>query len=123
VLHRVGRLARHAGLVVVVSDFRGERGWRRPLRALAARHGTLAVEVRDPREVELPDAGHLSLVDPETGRQVRVDTTSRRLRERFAARAREERAEVADDLRRARARHAVLGTDADWLRVLGRSLR
>ena len=43
----------------------------RPLRRLATRHEMLAVEVVDPRELELPDVGVLELVDPETGRQPR----------------------------------------------------
>ena len=123
VLHRTGRLARQPGLVVVVSDFRGPRDWRRPLTALGTRHRALAVEVRDPREEQLPDAGHLSLVDPETGQLVEVDTSRSKLRERFAAAAADERAEVARELRAAQVQHVVLSTRGDWLRELGRSLR
>ena len=88
-LARTGALARQRGLVVVVSDFRGPLDWRTPLLELMSRHEVLAVEVRDPREQELPDVGELWLVDPETGRQVRVDTSSAALRSRFAAAARE----------------------------------
>src|SRR5204863_688825 len=84
-LRRVAQVARHAGLVVVVSDFRGPRNWRRAMAALRARHSVLAVEVRDPREGELPEVGHLALIDPETGERIEVDTHSARLRERFAA--------------------------------------
>ena len=69
---------------MIVSDFRGPLDWRKPLLQLMSRHDVLAVEIRDPREQELPDVGDLWLVDPETGRQVRVDTRSRSLRERFA---------------------------------------
>ena len=58
----------------------------------------LAVEIRDPREETLPNVGELRLVDPETGRQLRVDTASARLRERFQAAAAAERAEVAREL-------------------------
>ena len=122
-LRRVAQLARHPGLVVVVSDFRGPRTWRRALAALRARHATLAVEIRDPREGELPEVGDLALVDPETGERVEVDTHSARLRERFAAAEREERAEVAGDLRRALAEHIVLTTQGDWLRSLGGRLK
>src|SRR3954470_21615071 len=53
-LRRVAQVARHNGLVVVISDFRGPRTWRRALTALRARHSVLAIEVRDPREAELP---------------------------------------------------------------------
>ena len=90
------RLAREAGLVVVVSDFRAG-GWERALRSLRDRHSVLAVEVGDPREAELPDAGHLVLVDPETGRLVEADTTSARLRARFAAAEAERREALRHD--------------------------
>ncbi|HEX4345819.1 MAG TPA: DUF58 domain-containing protein [Solirubrobacteraceae bacterium] len=123
ILHRVGRVARQPGLVVVISDFREDLAWQRPMRALAGRHKVLAVEIRDPREERLEPVGRLSLVDPETGRLLEVDTSRRALRERFAAAAADERRGVADGLRRAGADHVVLSTQGDWLRALGRALR
>jgi uncharacterized protein (DUF58 family) len=117
-LRRTGALARQRALVVVVSDFRGPSDWRRPLLALAGRHDVLALEIRDPREQELPNVGELFLVDPETGRQLRVDTRNRRLRERFAAAAAEERSGVARMLASVGARHHLLTTSGDWLRSL-----
>ena len=120
---RAGALARQRSLVVLVSDFRGPRDWQPPLLRLAARHDVVAVEIRDPREQELSDAGVLWLVDPETGRQLRVDTRSRSLRERFAAAAAAERAEIAAMFRRVGARHVVLSTHGDWLRTLVVHLR
>lgn len=117
-LRRTGALARQRALVVVVSDFRGPSDWRRPLLALAGRHDVLALEIRDPREQELPNVGELFLVDPETGRQLRVDTRNRRLRERFAAAAAEERSGVARMLASVGVRHHLLTTSGDWLRSL-----
>ena len=121
-LSRVANLARQRGLVVVVSDFRGRFDWRQQLVRLLNRHHVMAIEVRDPREQELPAVGDLWLVDPETGRQLRVDTNSPRLRKRFAARAAEERNHLAAELRRAGAEHIVLTTAGDWLRELARHL-
>jgi uncharacterized protein (DUF58 family) len=122
-LTRVGKVAKHRGLVVVVSDLRDpDRAWRRPMAALAARHHLIAVEIRDPREEELPAAGRLALVDPESGRRLEVDTSRPGLRERFAARAAEERAEVAQLLRKSGAHHVVLSTKGDWLKQLGKAL-
>jgi uncharacterized protein (DUF58 family) len=119
----VAALARARGLVVVVSDFRGPRDWAAPLRTLRSRHGVLAVEVRDPRELELPPVGDLFMTDPETGRQVVVNTSRKRVRERFKAAAAAERDEVAGIIRAAGADHLVLGTDGDWLRDLAGHLR
>jgi uncharacterized protein (DUF58 family) len=115
--------ARQRSIVVVVSDFRGPYDWRRPLLELAARHEVIAVEVRDPREETLPNAGTLWLVDPETGRQLRVDTRSARLRERFARAAAAERYGVARLLASVGVRHVVLSTSGDWLRLLAVFLR
>jgi len=120
---RAGALARQRSLVVVVSDFRGPRDWREPMLQLADRHEVLAVEIRDPREQELVNAGELWLIDAETGRHVRVDTCSERLRARFAAAAEAERSELASALSSVGVRHTVLTTSGDWLRSLAGFLR
>jgi uncharacterized protein (DUF58 family) len=121
-LELVAAVARQRSLVVVVSDFRGPREWRRPLVDLSARHDLLAVEVRDPREEQLVDVGEIWFSDPETGARLRVDTSDARLRSRFAEAAARERAEVAQDLAAARASHVVLSTAGDWLRTLASHL-
>ena len=115
---RANALGRQRSLVVLVSDFRGPLDWRRPLLELAGRHDVVAVEVRDPREQELPNAGELWLVDPETGRQLRVNTRDRKLRARFATAAAEERRGLESTLAALGVRHVVLGTSGDWLRTL-----
>ena len=67
--------------------------------------------------------GHLALIDPETGARLEVNTSRRRVRERFAELERERRAVVASELRRLRVHHITLSTDQDWLVELGRRLR
>jgi uncharacterized protein (DUF58 family) len=122
-LRRASRLARQPGLVVVISDFRDQEAWERPLGSLRVRHSVFAVEISDPREGELPAVGHLTLVDPESGAQVQVNTSRRHVRERFAQIERERRETVARELRRLRTDHVRLSTDNDWLLALGRHLR
>lgn len=109
------RPPRRRGLAVVVSDFLGEPTWERPLRGLAGRHEVLAIEVLDPRELALPDVGLLTLVDPETGRLIEVQTGKKELREQFATAAAAQRAEVAAGLRRCGASQLQLRTDRDWM--------
>jgi uncharacterized protein (DUF58 family) len=122
-LELADRVVRQRALVVLVSDFRGPPDWQAPLLRLAGRHKVLAVEIRDPREQELADVGELRLVDPETGRQLRVDTSDRRLRERFAAAAAGERRTLVSALASAGVRHVALSTEGDWLRPLTAFLR
>jgi uncharacterized protein (DUF58 family) len=122
-LGRTFKLSRLPGLVVVISDFRDQREWERPLGALRLRHAVVAIEVGDPAEAELPAVGRLALVDPETGELVRVDSSNSRLRERFAALERERRAVVASELRRLGIMHIAISTDQDWLVEMGRRIR
>jgi uncharacterized protein (DUF58 family) len=99
----------------VISDFLGDSDWERPLRGLSGRHELLAVEVVDPRELELPDVGLLTVVDPETGQMLEVPTGNAEVRARFAEGAAAQREQVAAALRRAGAGHLRLRTDRDWL--------
>ena len=115
-LTQIAKIARQRSLVVVVSDFRGPHDWRSPLLEVASRHAVVAVEIRDPREQALPNVGHIWLVDPETGRKLHVDTSRRRLRERFAEAAEKDRAALARALASLGVPHLTLTTEGDWLR-------
>jgi uncharacterized protein (DUF58 family) len=59
--------------------------------------------------------GLLTLVDPETGRLLEVQTGKRALRDRYAEAAAKQRVEIAAAIRRAGAGHLQLRTDRDWL--------
>ncbi|WP_241019634.1 DUF58 domain-containing protein [Thermobispora bispora] len=108
------------GLRVIVSDFLEPPGaWERPLRRLSARQQVLAVEVIDPRELELPDVGLVTFTDPETGRSRDVRLT-RRLRAAYAEAAAAQREANRAALRRAGAGHLVLRTDRDWVADIAR---
>ncbi|GAA1557187.1 DUF58 domain-containing protein [Kribbella sancticallisti] len=115
---RLNREHPRPGLRVVVSDFHAPPGdgWAAALRRLSARHEVIAVEVLDPRELELPEVGLLTLVDPETGRRREVQTSKKRLRDRYAAAMAEHRDQTTQAIRAAGAAHLVLRTDNDWVR-------
>ena len=115
-LRAVGRVARRRGLVCVISDFLDHGSWARELRALGQRHEVLAVEVIDPRELELPDVGEVALVDPASGERMTVSTGNRGLREQYAAAADAQRRDIAKALVGAGASHLRLRTDRDWVR-------
>ncbi|WP_084336705.1 DUF58 domain-containing protein [Actinomadura oligospora] len=97
----------------------GALPWERPLRRLAARHEVLAVEIIDPRELDLPDIGVVEMTDPETGATQEIHL-SRKVRERYAAAAAAQREATRVALRRAGAHHLVLRTDGDWVTDIAR---
>jgi uncharacterized protein (DUF58 family) len=115
-LRRVRRTARRRSLMVVVTDLLDTGEWQRELRALGARHDVVVVEVRDPRESDLPPTGLLTLVDPETGRRLEVQTANPKIRKRFAEAAAHQRTEHRRAVRAAGAAHLIMSTDRDWLR-------
>ncbi|MDG4799840.1 DUF58 domain-containing protein [Micromonospora sp. WMMD980] len=112
----LNRPPRRRGVAVVISDFLSPpQQWGRPLRKLRVRHDVLAVEVVDPRELELPDVGVLPVVDPESGELHEVQTADPGLRRRYAEAAAAQRGAIAAELRAAGAAHLRLRTDRDWL--------
>ena len=111
----IRRMARRRGMAIVVSDFLGAATWERPLRALSHRHEVIAVEVIDPREVDLPDVGLIAVVDPETGRRRLVDTSDAAVRVGYGELASRRRAELATRLATCGADHMTLRTDRDWV--------
>ena len=111
----VTRASKRRGMAVVVSDFLGDDNWQRHLRALGKRHELIAVEVVDPRELDIPDVGLVAVVDPETGRRRLLDTSSAGVRDRYAQVSRDRRAALATELKIAGADHLVLRTDRDWV--------
>jgi uncharacterized protein (DUF58 family) len=114
-LHVAGRTARRRGRITVISDFLGPPTWQRPLRSLAVRHQVVAVEIRDPREDNLPAVGLLTLVDPESGERLEVQTGKAEVRRRFAEAAADQRQQIRRAVRSAGAQHLILSTERDWL--------
>ncbi|HYH48999.1 MAG TPA: DUF58 domain-containing protein [Acidimicrobiia bacterium] len=114
-LRRVRLTAKRRGLVVLITDLIDQSNWQRELRALALRHEVVVVEVRDPRESDLPAVGLLMLVDPETGQRLEVQTSNPKVRARFAELAAARQTGHVRQVRATGAAHLVLSTDRDWL--------
>lgn len=108
---------RRRAIVVLVSDFL-DAGYEKKLRTLAQRHDVVAVHLRDPREVEIPNVGLLTLRDAESGQPVLVDTGSRAARDAFARQAAARQAEIEAALRRARVDTVEARTDEDYVEPL-----
>ena len=113
-------IARRRSLLVVVSDFISADGWEAPLARLARRHEVVAIQVVDPRESELPDAGAIYVEDAETGEQIFVDTSDVGFRARLAAAAASRQADIDARAVRAGVDLYPVRTDDDLVRSLMR---
>ncbi|MFC3996898.1 DUF58 domain-containing protein [Nocardiopsis sediminis] len=122
-LDDLARTRARRGLRVVISDFLDTppgasaaepAPWERPLRSLTTRHQVIAIEVIDPRELDLPDIGLVTMQDPESGR-VREVALTPRVRNDYRQAALAQRSAVQAGLRRCGVPHLVLRTDRDWI--------
>src|SRR5215469_15747454 len=131
------RVQSHKAITVVISDFIGSpaatrrKAETRPrpqmmlleslaqasytmLRQANRKHDLVAVQVTDPRELELPDLGRLIFQDAETGEIVEVNTGDARKRKAFAERQAKEQEQLLRLLRRAGIDAIQLRTDRDY---------
>ncbi|MHB8900531.1 MAG: DUF58 domain-containing protein, partial [Thermoguttaceae bacterium] len=91
----------------VVSDFLDE-GYLKAMQSANRKHDVIAVLITDPRELELPNVGLVTLADAETGRVGRCDTGSRTFRSQVARMA-EDRVE--------RLRHQFQSSKIDFIHI------
>jgi len=89
-LNYLNNILHRKAVVFLISDFQDAKSdWERRISKTASRHDLVCCHLRDPAEASLPDAGVVELEDPETGELLWVDTSSRRVRDTFAAHAAE----------------------------------
>jgi uncharacterized protein (DUF58 family) len=118
------RLMRHRGIFFVISDFMsGSTGaeappWEKSLRLVSRRHDVVAVSVTDPAEESLPHAGLLAVRDPETGREVVIDTGRQSVRDLYEVLVAREHTRVRRVFRRLGVDEVAARTDAGYVRPL-----
>ncbi len=87
-LRFMGNVLKRRAVVFLVSDFMAA-DYEIPLRIANRRHDVIAVTVTDPREEILPRVGLVAVRDAESGREVLVDTSDRKVRAAYEWRAHE----------------------------------
>jgi len=125
-LMELSRVLRKRSVVFVISDFLapaagGAHAAEHALRVLRMRHDLVPVVVGDRREREMPDVGMIELKDRESGRTLVLDTSSRRVRRRFAEQARQDAEERTRLFRRLRVDPIEIATGQDFMMALTRS--
>ena len=81
-LETLSKVAKRRSVAFVVSDFYAT-GFERALALAGAKHDVIPVMVVDPRDEELPDVGLATFEDLESGEEIVVDTSDRRVREHY----------------------------------------
>lgn len=82
-LEFLNRSVKRHSVVFLISDCI-DTGFHRPLKLAARKHDFTILRIRDRAEEELPDAGPVAMRDPESGKTVIINTSSRDFRRRWA---------------------------------------
>ena len=109
-LEFIGRVQRRRAVVFLMSDFLGG-DCSRALAIAGQRHDLTAVTLSDPRELELPDVGFVTLRDAETDELLELDTAHPQVRALFAQAAQKREAGLEQTLRRAAVDRLDIRTD------------
>ena len=116
-LNGAEKFLKKRSLVFVISDFRSEN-WQDSLARLAVKNDVIAIRVTDFSDNEIPDAGTIFFVDPETKSALKIPTFSRAFKKKW----RTENTKRIDLWKNFCVRngisHLILSTDDDALSVL-----
>jgi uncharacterized protein (DUF58 family) len=121
-LDYLNHVQRRRAVCFLLSDFQDE-DFLKPLRVAGRHHDLIALQIRDPREEELPAVGLVELRDAESGEHALVDTYDRAVRETFASNARARLEALRQLFRSTAVDHIEIRTDADYMRPLIRFFR
>ena len=102
----------------VISDFIDEHDFAHALAIANRKHDVVALRVYDPRENQLPPVGMMSLRDAETGEQMWVDTSDKKLREAYEKYAFVREKELDAIFKRSGVDVANIRSDEDYVRAL-----
>ncbi len=116
------RTLRRKSLVFLISDFFSDP-MNRPLGRLARKHETVALRVMDPLEMNLPKAGKIVMIDPETGFETLVNTDNPNLRMGYEKLMRRQREGVDSLFKKHGIDAADLATHGNTLAELHRLLK
>ena len=102
----------------VISDFIDEHDFAHALAIANRKHDVVALRVYDPRENQLPPVGMMYLRDAETGEQMWVDTSDKKLREAYEKYAFVREKELDAVFKRSGVDVANIRSDEDYVRAL-----
>lgn len=116
-LSYVNRLLNRRAIVVMASDFQDE-GFDRQLKITSRKHDLVNIYIHDHLEDELPDMGLIPLHDAETGEEVVIDSSSRKVRKAYRKKRERRKAMLRDKFLRMKIDTIELHTNQSYVQPL-----
>jgi len=116
-LQYLNNITRHKSIVFLLSDFADE-GYEEALRVAAKKHDVIGIQVYDQLDVQIPNMGLVVVEDPETGEQLWLDTSSKKIRQQYAAQFAKIQQDAKKVFRTAGADLLQIATGQDYVKSL-----
>lgn len=112
------RVMKRRSTVFIISDFYNESSMQKQLQVANSKHDIMAIQVYDPFMRQLPDVGLLKVEDAETGRELIIDTSSRKLRKMHEEMWLSNEARLRDDFARSNVDWTSVATNEDYVKAM-----
>lgn len=102
----------------LLSDFYTRQNFVKPLMICNKKHDVVAIQVYDERAKSLPDIGLMKVCDAETGHEMYIDTSSKKLRNAHRQYWLQRQEELRETFARASVDNVSVATDDDYVKAL-----
>lgn len=116
-LSYVNKVLNRRGIIIMASDFLDE-GYDQQVKITNKKHDLVNIAIHDDLEIELPEIGLVPMYDPETGEEILVDTSSKKVRQEFKRRKRREQDKLKDKFLRMQVDTIQLRTNHSYVKPL-----
>ncbi|MGL4993849.1 MAG: DUF58 domain-containing protein [Bacteroidales bacterium] len=99
----------------ILSDFIDEKGIKDALTIANNKHDMVAIQIYDPREVEMPSVGLIKVKDAESGVDRWIDSSSKRVRDHYAKWWSDMQVRNVDAMRKSRVDFVSIATNEDYV--------
>lgn len=116
-LSYINRLLDRKAIVVLASDFQ-DSNFDKPLRITNQKHDLVSIIVNDEHEETLPNLGLIPFRDPESGQEVLIDTSSKKVRESYRKKRLTNRQVLSDKLLKMKIDSVEVSTNQSYVQPL-----
>lgn len=116
-LSYVNRLLDRRAIVVLATDFQ-DTDFDKQLKITNQKHDLVSIVIHDPFEDQLPNIGLIPFRDAETGKELLVDTSNKKVREEYAKRKKVQKLSLDGSLLKMKVDSVNVSTNKSYVRPL-----
>ena len=112
------RMMKRRTTAFVISDFYDNKDFLKQFQIANNKHDVMAIQVYDRWAKQLPDVGLMKIADAETGHEMYIDTSSKRVRQAHARHWIEHESMLRDTFSRSKVDWVSVATDEDYVKAM-----